>query len=125
MSRDRAMRGTKMAITEESITQADLLSRFQIMNVSSEVMPKDIQFNQKLRPTVGTTDLSVHLPDRDRAFLAQKKAFGAISEERLRQYQGRYVASLNGEIVDSDTDLVALTRRFFEVNGEVAVYITK
>lgn len=58
-------------------------------------------------------------------FLEQKEAFLLIPPIPLAQYQGQYVVSHNGEILDHDPDLPTLTARFFETHGDVPVYITK
>jgi hypothetical protein len=55
----------------------------------------------------------------------QERLFHMISQAVLGQYQGQFVVSRNGEIVDSDTDLTRLGRRFFGEHGDVSVYITK
>jgi hypothetical protein len=61
----------------------------------------------------------------DLEFEQQKAAFKKIPPLILAQYQGQFVASRNGEIVDSDKTLAVLTRRIFAVSEDVAVYITK
>jgi hypothetical protein len=55
----------------------------------------------------------------------QKAAFSRIGRLFLYPYSGQWVVSRDGHIVDSDSDLQALSRRFFEANGDVDVYITK
>ena len=65
------------------------------------------------------------LTDSEREFAEQQQAFEQIPPLLLEQYRGRFVASMNGRIVDSDEDFVTLTHRFFETFGDVAVYITK
>lgn len=62
---------------------------------------------------------------REKEFDRQKEAFSGISPELLEPHKGRFVASRNGEIVDSDDDLTVLTGRFFREHGDVPVYITK
>lgn len=61
----------------------------------------------------------------DLEFRQQKEAFNRIPPLVLIPYRGRFVASYNGEIVDSDDNLAELTRRFFGERGDVPVYITK
>jgi hypothetical protein len=58
-------------------------------------------------------------------FERQKRLFLAISPTEREQYNGSYVASYNGAIVDHDVDLPSLTHRFFSHYGDVDVYITK
>ena len=65
------------------------------------------------------------LTDSEREFQEQKKLFELIPPLLLRQWEGRFVASRNGEIVDSDEDMDCLIDRFFTTHGEVAVYITR
>jgi hypothetical protein len=67
----------------------------------------------------------VELSEMDREFEQQKAAFKEIPPLILAQYQGQFVVSLNGEIVDSDLHLPTLTNRFINVHGDVPVYITK
>jgi len=62
-------------------------------------------------------------PETD--FERQKRLFQAIPGDTLANYHDRFVASREGEIVDSDIDLPALTNRFFRAYGDVPVYITK
>lgn len=73
-----------------------------------------------------TTALRVQIQtDSEREFERQKQFFDQILPLFLEQYRGRFVASRDGRIVDSDDDFVALTHRFFENFGDVPVYITK
>ena len=58
-------------------------------------------------------------------FEAQKRAFQAISSKALAAYDGLFVVSRNGRIVDSDENLSELTRRFFPQHGDVDVYVTR
>ena len=61
----------------------------------------------------------------DFEFQEQKEAFNRIPPSALVEYRGRFIASRNGEIVDSDSNLAALTRRFFREHGDVAVFVTR
>jgi hypothetical protein len=56
-------------------------------------------------------------------FNRQKRAFERIPQTKLEAYAGSYVASVDGDIVDSDVDLPRLTGRFFGTRGHVPVYI--
>ena len=58
-------------------------------------------------------------------FEAQKRAFQAISPKALAAYDGLFVVSRNGRIIDSDENLSQLTRRFFSQHGDVDVYISR
>jgi hypothetical protein len=61
----------------------------------------------------------------DLEFDQQKAAFNEIPPLVLLPFQGLFVASRNGEIVDSDANLPSLTNRFFSQYGDVPVYITR
>lgn len=61
----------------------------------------------------------------ERAFREQREAFLAIPPLLLAPYQGQFVVSRNGEILDSDNDLPTLTKRFFGQRGDIQVYITQ
>jgi len=61
----------------------------------------------------------------EREFQEQKEAFQQIPPLLLEQYRGQFVASRNGNIVDSDSDLDSLVSRFFTRHGDVPVYVTK
>lgn len=63
--------------------------------------------------------------ESDLEFRRQKDAFLSIPPLLRSPYQGQYVVSRNGEIVDSDFDLLELSRRFFGAHGDVPVYIAK
>ncbi|MEW6127722.1 MAG: hypothetical protein AB1757_11850 [Acidobacteriota bacterium] len=65
------------------------------------------------------------LPSTESVFQKQKRLFEYIPAAALIQYRGQFVAACNGVIVDSDSNLPALSRRFVETYGHVPVYITK
>jgi hypothetical protein len=58
-------------------------------------------------------------------FERQKRAFLDIPTPLLAKYEGKFVVSHNGKIIESDKDLPTLTHRFFHENPHAAVYITK
>jgi hypothetical protein len=61
-------------------------------------------------------------------FNKQKKAFLKRAAEEplfLTPYLGKFVACCDGNIVDNDSDVIALTDRFFTRYGDVPVYIGK
>jgi len=64
------------------------------------------------------------LPPRDE-FDRQRAAFDQIPPLVLEPFAGRYVASINGDIVDSDESLASLARRFSATHGDVDVYVTR
>ena len=51
-----------------------------------------------------------------------KRAFWEMRESLLPEYQGKYVAVYNGEVVDSDEDDIALAERVYERLGYVPIY---
>ncbi len=65
------------------------------------------------------------LTSSEKEYREQKMAFEAIPPLFLSPHRGRFVAVRNGEIMDSDTELAALTNRFFGQHGDVPVYIGK
>ena len=65
------------------------------------------------------------MPAIESEFERQKRAFEFIPEERLAQYNGQFVASHNGVILESDNNLRSLTLRLVERHGYIPVYITK
>ena len=58
-------------------------------------------------------------------FEIQKARFQKIGRSTLARYENRFVASMNGRIVDSDPDLPTLTARLFKKHPGEPVYITK
>lgn len=54
----------------------------------------------------------------------QKSAFNQIPPLFLSQYNGKYVVSHDGVIMDSDEDLYSLTNRFFSAHNNMKVYIS-
>lgn len=58
-------------------------------------------------------------------FWLERQAFDLIPPNQLTQYEGVFVASRNGQIVDSDAALERLTERFFNRFGDVPVYMTR
>lgn len=69
-----------------------------------------------------STQVEVKTPSE---FEKQREAFKEIPPLVLVPYRGQFVASRDGVIVECDTDLVELTRKFVERYGNVAVYITR
>lgn len=67
----------------------------------------------------------ITMTQAEKEFSEQKEAFLAIPPLLLAEYRGEYVVSHNGEILDHDTDLPTLTRRFYEQHGDIAIYIDK
>ncbi len=71
-------------------------------------------------------DTHANINTAEEEYIRQKEAFlrRSISEPLLlAPYRGRFVASRDGQIVDSDIDLAAVTNRFFSQYGDVPVYI--
>ena len=65
------------------------------------------------------------LTESEREFEEQKRLFENIPPLLLEQYRGYFVASRNGEVVDSDADMDCLVDRFFATQGDVPVFITR
>lgn len=61
----------------------------------------------------------------DVEFEQQRLAFRMIPSAHLVRYAGEFVLSRDGQIVDHDVDLAALTRRSMETLGDIPVYIEK
>jgi hypothetical protein len=67
----------------------------------------------------------LNLDEKEREFRRQKELFLAIEPLFLAPYEGQYVISRNGVIVDHDTDLPTLTQRFVRQHGYVPIYISR
>lgn len=64
-------------------------------------------------PGSGVINIANDLTPAEREYREQKEAFENIPPLLLREYLGRFVIAHNGQILDSDTNLTTLTRRFF------------
>ena len=73
---------------------------------------------------VGTSSAWIG-PAADDPFERQKSAFLAIPPLMLVPFSGQWVVSVDGTIRDSDRDLQVLSKRFFDANGDIDVYIAK
>ena len=56
---------------------------------------------------------------------AEQAAFQRLKSQLLRSHLGQFVAILGGEVVDSDTDDRALTRRVYARHGYIPIYIDR
>lgn len=65
------------------------------------------------------------LTPAERDFEEQREAFFRLPQVERDRYSGQFVACHEGQIVDHDPDVEALTQRFFRTYGNVPVYITK
>lgn len=71
-------------------------------------------------------NLEAKADDQELSFQREKRAFLLnLSPLTLAGYSNQFVASCGGKIVDSDSDLSALTTRFFRTHGDVPVYIVR
>jgi len=77
-----------------------------------------------IEPVPGA-DVTTAGPIGDIELEQQERAFLRIPPAELERYQGQFVISCNGKIMDSDSDLTKLGRRFFSEHGDVPAYITK
>jgi hypothetical protein len=66
-----------------------------------------------------------HQTTAEREFEEQKKLFELIPPLLLEQYRGQFVASKDGQVVDSDESFETLAHRFFATFGDVPAYLTK
>ena len=65
---------------------------------------------------------------RDKALAALEKeraAFLRLKDQLLPTYRGKFVAILNGEVIDVDEDDRALTRRVYAEHGYIPIYVDK
>jgi hypothetical protein len=53
----------------------------------------------------------------------EKKAFRRLLPTLLQTHKGQYVAIHEGEVVDTDSDLVALGRRVYRQFGYIPIYM--
>jgi hypothetical protein len=51
--------------------------------------------------------------------------FERVKGQLASQYAGRYVAFMEGQVVDSDVDRASLAQRFYEQRGNVPVCIAR
>ena len=70
-------------------------------------------------------DVSIAIHSAPTEFELQKQAFESIPPLLISQYAGQFVASIDGQIVDSDSNIQELAKRFFLQRGFVPAYITR
>lgn len=58
-------------------------------------------------------------------FEAEKKAFQAMKERLLEQYEGLYVAVHDGRVIDYDADKLKLGLRVYKQFGYQPVYVQR
>ena len=61
--------------------------------------------------------------DAEAQFACERQAFWAMYTQLLSMYEGKYVAVLNGQVVDSDVDERALVQRVYQKFGYQLVYV--
>ena len=61
--------------------------------------------------------------DADAKFACERQAFWAMHAQLLSIYEGKYVAVLNGQVVDSDVDERALVQRVYQKFGCQPMYV--
>lgn len=54
----------------------------------------------------------------------EQRVYERRHRELLPQYRGRYIAMLNGQVIDDDTDRLALRRRVRKQHGQTPVFFT-
>jgi hypothetical protein len=60
---------------------------------------------------------------QDARFAAERQAFWSMHSQLLERYEGKYVAILNGKVVDSDADKRALAQRLYRQLGYQPIYV--
>jgi hypothetical protein len=60
---------------------------------------------------------------QDTRFAAERRAFWAMHPQLLKAYEGKYVAILNGKVVDCDEDKHALAKRLYRRFGYQPIYV--
>ena len=61
--------------------------------------------------------------DADVQFACERQAFWALHAQLLSMYEGKYVAVLNGQVVDSDVDERVLVQRVYQKFGYQPMYV--
>ena len=61
--------------------------------------------------------------DADAKFACERQAFWAMHAQLVSIYEGKYVAVLNGQVVDNDVDEGALVQRVYQKFGYQPVYV--
>jgi hypothetical protein len=63
----------------------------------------------------------------DAAFNMEKQAFQKLKPSLLKnpKYKDKFVAIAGGNVVDSDTDKIALVKRVFASRGYAPIYVAK
>ncbi len=56
---------------------------------------------------------------------AEKKIFDSKKEQLLEKYEDKYVAMINGEVVDSDKEFSDLAKRVYETHGYKAIFMSR
>src|SRR5262245_10672141 len=64
-----------------------------------------------------------HDSETDDRFEAEKRAFEAMREQLLGQYEGQYVAIRKGQVVDHDSDKLQLGLRVYRQFGYQPIYV--
>ena len=61
--------------------------------------------------------------DADAKFACERQAFWAMHAQLVSMYEGKYVAVLDGQVVDSDSDEHALVQRVYQRFGYQPMYV--
>jgi hypothetical protein len=61
--------------------------------------------------------------DAEAQFACERQTFWAMYAQLLSMYEGKYVAVLNGQVVDSDVDERALVQRVYQKFGYQPMYV--
>jgi hypothetical protein len=60
---------------------------------------------------------------QDTRFANERRIFWAMHAQLLKAYEGKYVAILNGQVVDCDEDKHALAKRLYRQFGYQPIYV--
>ena len=87
----------------------------------SSPMTKNIAFEKKLDEK-GTEKMNSPIKNLSmKKFVHQldkeKRRLKRIHKTELEQYSGKFIAFMNGEIIDSDPDIQILAKRVYEIHG--------
>lgn len=118
--RSEPVRAGLSTVTASFMTGAGPLATMPALH-GSGTSPETLSFVPSSPATPGAEPL----PPRELEFWLEREAFQMIPPSELEKFEGRYVASVRGRIVESDASLEGLAGKFFTIFGDVPVYMTK
>ncbi len=81
------------------------------------------QNGPKRRKSVVLSQKDIELID-EATIRREMKWYEEKKEEYLQKYEGKYIALLNGELLDSDASISEMAKRVYEKHGYIAVFMT-